>query len=428
MDIQELYKYFLESTGVTTDSRNTPENSIFFALKGETFNGNKFAKQALENGCAYVVIDEKEYVLGERYILVNDVLETLQKLANYHRQNFKIPVIAITGTNGKTTTKELIAAVLAKKYKIAFTQGNLNNHIGVPLTLLSLNKSHEMAIIEMGANHPGEIKMLCEISNPNYGIITNIGKAHLEGFGSFENVIKTKKELYDYILKVKGKVFYNCQNDILSGIVKELGVEAVTFGCEECIAELLPTNQYVKANVYYDNKVNYIETNIIGNYNLENILAAFRIGKYFDVEDQEIISAINEYTPKNNRSQFINTGKNNLILDAYNANPTSVMAALNNFISLKQENKILILGDMMELGEDSITEHKNIIDFLKLHEFERIFLVGEIYSSINTSKSITSFKNVTELSEWIDKNPVKDKFILIKGSRAIKLEKLTEKL
>jgi len=285
-----------------------------------------------------------------------------------------------------------------------------------------------MAIIEMGANHPGEIKMLCEISNPNYGIITNIGKAHLEGFGSFENVIKTKKELYDYILKVKGKVFYNCQNDILSGIVKELGVEAVTFGCEECIAELLPTNQYVKANVYYDNKVNYIETNIIGNYNLENILAAFRIGKYFDVENHEILSAINEYKPKNNRSQFINTGKNNLILDAYNANPTSVMAALNNFISLKQENKILILGDMMELGEDSITEHKNIIDFLKLHEFERIFLVGEIYSSINTSKSITSFKNVTELSEWIDKNPVKDKFILIKGSRAIKLEKLTEKL
>jgi len=430
MNIQDLYPIFLKSSGVTTDTRNAIENSIFFALKGETFNGNKFARQALENRCAFAVIDEKEYALDDRYILVTNVLETLQELAGYHRNNLRIPVIAITGTNGKTTTKELIAAVLSKKYKVAFTQGNLNNHIGVPLTLLSINRTHEMAIIEMGANHPGEIKILAEIAKPDFGIITNIGKAHLEGFGSFENVIKTKTELYHYLKTQNGKVFYNRDNEILDEYVQRLELDSISYGrkSNHLYGELLSSEKFLEADIFVDGLIKRICTNLVGGYNLENVLAAISIGKYFKVDLEYLISAIEDYKPKNNRSQFVDTDKNSLILDAYNANPTSVDAALRNFESLHLDHKCVILGDMKELGSESLVEHEKIIKYLENTNFDIKVLIGEIYSSLKTATDILRFKDVNEFNGWLSENPIINSTILIKGSRAVKLEEIVKNL
>ena len=430
MKIADLHKIFLKNSVITIDSRKTEKDAIFFAINGENFDGNKFAKDAIDNGCAYVIVDNPEVVDGSKYILVEDTLKTLQELAAYHRKQLNIPIIAITGTNGKTTTKELIASVLSKKYKVSFTQGNYNNHIGVPLTLLSMNEDTQIGVVEMGANHMNEIKQLCEIASPDYGLITNIGKAHIEGFGSFENIIEAKKELYDYIKLVRGKVFFNKQNIVLSKLVADIKLDTIAFGDESFIVngQVLPSNQFVKLSVNIEGETNEIETYLIGNYNLENILASASIGNYFNIDNHDIISAIEEYIPKNNRSQFLKTDKNNLILDAYNANPTSVEAALENFIALDLQNKCVILGDMLELGEESENEHRIIVDFANNQNFETIILVGNIYSSLQVPDNILQFEEVGELKKWISKNNLHNANILIKGSRGIQLEKIVELL
>ena len=356
MDISTLYKCFTECSGVTTDSRNCPEGSMFIALKGETFNGNAFAAQALEKGCRYAVVDEEQYA-GENphILLVDNCLRTLQELANFHRRTLDTRIIGITGTNGKTTTKELIAAVLQKKYRILYTLGNLNNHIGVPLTLLRLTPDDELAVIEMGANHPGEIKTLSAIVEPDYGIITNVGKAHLEGFGSFEGVIKTKGELYEH-LRYGGEhtIFIDRDNEHLNKISK--GLTCITYGTED-EAELYVSGKagicapFLTFEWRHEDRRHKVSTHLIGSYNLKNALAAIAIGRFFNVSEKDISKALEEYIPHNNRSQLTPTADNNLIVDAYNANPTSMMAALENFRRMEVLHKMVILGDMKELGK-----------------------------------------------------------------------------
>ncbi|MFC2096567.1 UDP-N-acetylmuramoyl-tripeptide--D-alanyl-D-alanine ligase [Bacteroidota bacterium] len=428
MKIEQLYKLFLQYRKITTDSRNIESNSIFFALKGENYDGNKYAKSALDNGCSCAVIDNPEYNKGENYIFVDSVLETLQLLANYHRKQLNIPIIAITGTNGKTTTKELVSNVLEKKFKIANTKGNLNNHIGVPLTLLSMTRNTEIGVVEMGANHVSEIKLLSEIANPDFGIITNIGKAHLEGFGSFDNIVKTKAELYEFIKDKGGKVFYNTDNIILKRLIDQLELNATPFGDKnsEVYGEVDNSEQFLTLNISIGDYHSKICTQLIGNYNLENILAAASIGHYFEVDSKLIAQAIEEYTPQNNRSQFLKTKKNNLFLDAYNANPTSVEASIKNFASLNNSNTCIILGDMLELGKDSIKEHKSIIKLLHSYSFDKIILVGEIFYSIKLNDDFTRFKSTEELIDWLRINSINNLNVLIKGSRGIQLEKIVE--
>ena len=430
MKIEEIYEIYKNASAVTTDTRKIISGAIFFALKGDKFDGNKYAKEAINKGCKFAIVDDKTVVNSKSFILVDNVLSCLQQLAKYHRQQLNIPIIAITGTNGKTTTKELISSVLIKKYKIGSTQGNFNNHIGVPLTLLSFNKETEIGIVEMGANHPLEIKELCQIALPNYGIITNIGKAHIEGFGSFENIIKTKRELFDFIKISNGKVFYNSTNKLLQEAVNDLELDTIAFGKKDSSVrgEILPSNKYLKLNLSIGNSTENVTTQLIGNYNLENILAAACIGNYFRVSNLNIISAIQEYKPQNNRSEFIQTTSNNLYLDAYNANPTSVKAALDNFISLNLNNKVVILGDMLELGIESKKEHEKIIKFISLQDFKRILLVGRIYSSLETPDSITTFDNINELITWIESNKIYNSNVLVKGSRGIQLEQIVDNL
>ena len=373
MKLSALYQIFLDCQLVTTDSRNCPEGSLFIALKGESFNGNAFAGKALETGCAYAVIDESEYAIegDQRYILVDDCLQTLQQLANYHRRQLGTRVIGITGTNGKTTTKELISAVLSQSHNILYTLGNLNNHIGVPSTLLRLKAEHDLAVIEMGANHPGEIKFLSEIVEPDCGIITNVGKAHLEGFGSFEGVIKTKGELYDFLRKKEGStVFIHHDNAYLMNIAE--GLNLIPYGTEDD----LYVNGRITGNSPYltfewkagkDGKSYQVQTQLIGEYNFPNALAAITIGRFFGVEDAKINEALAGYTPQNNRSQLKKTDDNTLIIDAYNANPTSMMAALQNFRNMEVPHKMLILGDMRELGAESAAEHQKIAPHSAFH-------------------------------------------------------------
>jgi len=430
MKIEQLYQIFLKSKSVTTNSRIVESNAIFFALKGENFNGNVYAKNALENGCSYSIVDDPEYVQSDKYILVNDVLKTLQLLGNYHRRQLNIPIIAITGTNGKTTTKELVANVLSKKYNVSYTKGNLNNHIGVPLTLLSMSKNTEIGIVEMGANHMNEIKDLCEIAEPNFGVITNIGKAHLEGFGSFDNIIKTKKELYEYIKTKNGKVFFNSNNSILLDIVKKLSLNSIAFGNSESrvYAEIIPSELFLSFNINIGDFKTIVKTQLIGNYNIENVLAAASIGYYNGINPELIVSAIEEYVPQNNRSQFSETTKNKLFLDAYNANPTSVEASVKNFVSLDIKNKCIVLGDMLELGKESKSEHKKILELLNNYSFDKIILVGKIYKSLDVKIHILQFENVDDLRIWIKTNNLNNFNILIKGSRGIQLEKIVELL
>ena len=387
MKLSALYQIFLDCQLVTTDSRNCPEGSLFIALKGESFNGNAFAGKALETGCAYAVIDESEYAIegDQRYILVDDCLQTLQQLANYHRRQLGTRVIGITGTNGKTTTKELISAVLSQSHNILYTLGNLNNHIGVPSTLLRLKAEHDLAVIEMGANHPGEIKFLSEIVEPDCGIITNVGKAHLEGFGSFEGVIKTKGELYDFLRKKEGStVFIHHDNAYLMNIAE--GLNLIPYGTEDD----LYVNGRITGNSPYltfewkagkDGKSYQVQTQLIGEYNFPNALAAITIGRFFGVEDTKINEALAGYTPQNNRSQLKKTDDNTLIIDAYNANPTSMMAALQNFRNMEVPHKMLILGDMRELGAESAAEHQKIADYLKECAFEKVWLVGDQFGA-----------------------------------------------
>lgn len=429
MQIDQFYSIFLKHPTITTDSRNIPENSLFFALKGASFNGNQFAEEALNKGAAYAIIDEPASLKNEKCILVDDVLTFLQKLARFHRDQLKLPILAITGTNGKTTTKELIAAVLSKKFRLNYTKGNLNNHIGVPLTLLAMTGETEMGVVEMGANHPGEIKTLCEIANPDYGIITNIGKAHLEGFGSFEGVIRTKSELYDFLRAKAGKCFINADNELLNKQAYQL--EKISFGTSTSNylpGELADSSGYLTVKAFFPKGWLYIKSKLVGGYNLENVLAAACVGKYFGVDPLEIQQAIEDYTPSNNRSQLINAGSNTIIMDAYNANPTSMQAALSNFVSLKNQQKCLILGDMLELGETSGTEHQRIVDYIEEFDVAEVFLVGNEFGKTNCRKKEKKFEHVELLSNYLKTQPIENKLILIKGSRGIRLEKILDQL
>lgn len=423
MKIKDIYDIFTNSNGVCTDTRTIQPNSIFFALKGENFNGNKFAKSALEKGASYAIIDEKEFAIGNNIILVNNVLETLQKLANYHRKQFDIPFIGITGSNGKTTSKELINSVLSQNFKTHFTLGNLNNHIGVPLTLLSIKKDCEIAIIEMGANHIGEIKALCEIAEPTYGIITNIGTAHIEGFGSKEGVRKGKSEMYDFVSK-KGKlVFTNNDDDVLSEISKKLIKYTYGKSDADCTASIIS----IKPNIKLKWNNSEIKSNLYGEYNFYNILLAICVGQYFKVPKEKIINGIETYVSTNNRSQLIETNNYKIYLDAYNANPSSMNAAINSFASNSDDNKLMILGDMLELGDISQSEHQNIVNNASEVNIDSYF-VGEEFNKVPNKFNFKYFKNSKELIEYLETNKINSSSILVKGSRGIRLEKVAEYL
>ncbi len=433
--IEELYKVFLLSEGITTDSRTRGNNKIFFALKGERFNGNVFAPQALKNGCRLAVVDDPGYVAGDDYFPVNDTLQCLQELAAFHRQKKKIPLLAITGSNGKTTTRELITSVLSKKYKVLSTQGNLNNHIGVPLTLLNI-RDHEMAVVELGANHPGEIRKLCEIALPDFGIITNIGKAHLEGFGTMDKLIHTKRELYQYLQKHNGSIFVNFNDPVLKKITEKNFPDKIIYGNHPdsvCQGKITGDELMVKASVTWNHEhrkgIAGIQTKLTGAYNLDNILASFTVGLFFNVEENDIADAIRTYVPANNRSQLVTTSLNNtIILDAYNANPTSMHNALMNFVTRRNSNKTAILGDMLELGEYSSREHEILIDILKEHKNISAFLVGREFMRADKNNEFKTFKDTDQLNSYLKANPVSGHLILIKGSRAIRLEEVVVQL
>lgn len=433
--MQELYTHYLKHPRICTDTREIKAGAIFFALKGDNFNANQFAEKALNEGCSLAVIDEPEYKKDDRYFLVKDVLKALQDLANYHRRQLSIPVLAITGTNGKTTSKELVNAVLTEKYNVLATKGNLNNHIGVPLTLLAISKEHELAIIEMGANHQGEIAMLCSIAEPTFGMITNIGKAHLEGFGGPDGVIKAKNELYIYIKQQQGKLFVNADNELLMRLSEN--ANRVTFGTAsmaDYMGMLIDSNPFVrlKCKAKSDGQSfedsNPIETSLIGKYNFENILAAACIGNYFKVDEQQIKSGLEKYVPSNNRSQVMQTKSNLVLMDAYNANPSSMNAAIENFAQMDRKDKLVILGDMLELGEDSEKEHKQIIELLKQKNILRAILVGPHFMKAAQPPYTQLFQTSEEALQYLKKFPVNNVTVLVKGSRGIKLEKLVEAL
>ncbi len=433
MDIPELYSIFCNYPSVTTDSRICPKDSIFFALKGDRFNGNLFAEKALEAGCVYAVVEEwEENYENERIIQVDNVLETLQNLANWHRKKLKIPVIAITGTNGKTTTKELISISLSREFKVASTQGNFNNHIGVPLTLLSINKSHEIAVIEMGANHPGEIKELCEIAEPDYGLITNVGRAHLEGFGTFENVVKTKAELYNYIHENEGKVFVNKDNSVLLELSE--GMNRILYGKNDLMlfasGTIVDATPFLEFDWYFFDNSYRVKTHLVGEFNFDNAIAAVAVSKFFGINSERISSSLEEYEPTNYRSQFKRTDKNDLIIDSYNANPTSMKTSLDFFISTPTNlPKMVILGEMKELGDVSIEEHKKLVKYLDDKSFSLICLVGEVFKDMNLdSNKYLLFSNVENLIEKLKSESVKDYYIFIKGSHSVRLDKVLEYL
>ncbi len=421
ISIAQLHRKFRESAGISIDTRSLQYGEMFFCLKGENFNANKFAKQALDQGALYVIIDDKDYYINERTILVSDALEYLQLLASYHRRQFDIPFIGITGTNGKTTTKELVNAVLSKKFNTHATSGNFNNHIGVPLTLLSIPDNTEIAIIEMGANHIGEIAELCKMSEPNYGIITSIGKAHLEGFGSIEGVIKTKTELYKSINNSAGTLFVNSDSDLLLDLSKDYN--RITYGSNannDTVGKKIETSVFSTLQW----KTYNIESQLVGSYNFDNIMAAICIGSYFQVEDSMIAEAIELYAPENQRSQWKKTDYNELIIDAYNANPTSMKVALSSIAELKTVNKWLILGDMLELGSESNNEHLEIVNSIDKEQLKKSIFVGNYFMEIGKTKDINCFSATSDAAEWIENNPIKQSVVLIKGSRGIALEGL----
>jgi UDP-N-acetylmuramoyl-tripeptide--D-alanyl-D-alanine ligase len=430
MKLEELYRIYLEHPRVTTDSRKIGEGSIFFALKGENFNGNSFARNALDMGASYAVIDDENYVTDERTILVDNVLHMLQDLARLHRQKSGIPILAITGSNGKTTTKELVASVLSRKFKIVFTEGNLNNHIGVPLTLLRLTPDTQIGIVEMGANHPDEIDELCKIALPDFGLITNVGRAHLEGFGSFEGVIRTKTELYRFLQHNNGTIFINRANPFLSKLAgHERNVSYTTEkGGEGLEGEAISSEPFLVFKVLFPKGWLYIKTGLFGRYNLENAMAAAAVGLYFGIDPTEIASAIEAYHPDNNRSQMVNTERNSLLMDAYNANPSSTTAALENFAQLDVPVKGVILGDMLELGTVSHEEHQRIVDLLIAMKLDVVFLVGPLFSGCHLPDTFQRFNDSNELATFLkDKQPTGYHF-LIKGSRGMKLESIVPSL
>ena len=444
MDIKELYQLYQQHPCITTDSRDCPKDSIFLALKGESFDGNKFAASAIEKGCAYAIIDEPEYKQDDRFILVDNCLQTFKDLAREHRRQFDIPVIGITGTNGKTTTKELIATVLQQKYNVLYTQGNFNNDVGVPKTLFRLTKEHEIAVIEMGASHPGDIKTLVETAEPTCGLITNVGKAHLQGFGSFEGVIKTKCELYDFLRSRKDSlIFINADNEHLIdqiGEEEEIWLSPYSTDPEKqysCISgEIIACDPFLKfrwreplmvlEEEGRSTKWHKVQTQLIGSYNIDNLLAAIAVGINFGVERKKICEALENYAPSNNRSQMTVTAKNHLVVDAYNANPSSMQAALENFSLMQADHKMAILGQMGELGADSDKEHRQLVSYLEATGFDEIWLVGDNFRNIPCS--FRKFHDVEEVKAAIQEHCPEGFYILIKGSNSNKLFQLPELL
>lgn len=421
MRIEEIYQCFLECNSVCTDTRNIQENTLFIALKGENFDANTFVKEALNKGAKYVILDNKEFCTdSNKMLLVEDSLQTLQLLANYHRKQLGLPIVALTGSNGKTTSKELIYSVLSKKYNTKATIGNLNNHIGVPLTLLSFDENTDLGIVEMGANHQKEIELLCKIAEPDFGYITNFGRAHLEGFGGIKGVIAGKSEMYSYLENTNKMAFVNLDDTIQ--VEKTMNLPIYSFSFDDIVADVCFTEAQAQpmANLKMNNTV--IHSNLTGTYNLTNIAIAATIGNYFNVSDEEIKDAIESYFPSNNRSQWIQKDSNKILLDAYNANPSSMTVAIENFAQLNDKNKILFLGDMFELGNESDSEHQNIIDLAQKLNL-KTFFIGKHFFKNKNEKSLF-FESYESLSEYITTNPIVEKTILIKGSRGMALEKI----
>ena len=425
--IRELYRIYRNHRKVSIDSRTIEKNAIFFALKGENYDGNSFAKNAIAKGATIAVIDNPKYKVDDKYILVRDSLQTLQDLAKYHRQQMDIPFIAISGTNGKTTTKELIKAILCQKYHTFGTKENLNNHIGVPISILSIPTEAEIAVIEMGANHIGEISLLCNITQPGFGVITNIGKAHLEGFGSIDGVIKAKSELYHFLKSNKGIVFTNHDDKLLMNLSE--GNQRITYGSVNSgnyTASIQNTIPYLEILWKSPDGPIKINTKLFGDYNFYNILAAISIGEFFKVNTDLIKKGIESFSPGNNRSQVINTVSNMIFMDAYNANPTSMELAILQFDKMPAKHKVIIIGDMLELGKESHNEHKKILELIKKLKIDQVILIGEQFKSVLTDEGFIVFNDVDEAKHWIQSScPIKNASILIKGSRKMELEKVT---
>ena len=435
MNTKELHALFLNHYVICTDTRANKQGSLFFGLKGDNFNGNRFAVQALETGSSFAIIDDPEYLCDGRCILVDDVLISLQELATYHRKYLNIPILAITGSNGKTTTKELCHVVLSQKFNTVSTQGNLNNHIGVPLTLLRATSETEIMVVEMGANHLHEIAFLCEIAQPNHGIITNIGKAHLEGFGSFDGIVRTKKELYNYIAANGDELFVNSDNQLLMDLSPDQKKNTYGLtGSPDIQGYGVEIDPFVSIMVGIRTKdgnmitAGKLESNLPGKYNVENILAATAVGTFFNIDFDLIAGAIHRYIPENNRSQLLDTKLNRVILDAYNANPTSMEHDITNFIEMPGTNKTLIIGDMMELGDQTDQEHELVLSLIDLHRFGTVILVGEYFNRMIGDRDYISLLDTNAAIDWIQNNPVKDQQVLVKGSRLIGLEKIIKVL
>lgn len=423
MHIEELYRLFLQHPSIQTDTRKLKNDDLFFALKGDNFNGNQFALQALEKGAAYAIVDEEITNGNDRIILVEDVLSTLQQLAKYHRQQFNIPFLAITGSNGKTTTKELVHAVLSSHFKTYTTEGNLNNHIGIPLTLLKVKRDAEIAVIEMGANHQKEIEGYCKYALPTHGLINNVGKAHLEGFGGIEGVKKGKGELYDFIRETNGTIFINTDFDYLTEMSQ--GIEKkISYGThdEATAGKLISSEPFLIVDITSNAEIGEINTHLVGDYNLPNVLAAVCVGLYFGVPAGKIRSAIENYIPSNSRSQLINVGTNKIILDAYNANPSSMQLAIENFAKLPAEKKVLMLGAMAELGETSVAEHQLIVDLIKKFSWHKVVLVGGDFNKI--AHPFENFNSSSEARDWFINQHLTNTHLLIKGSRSMKMEEI----
>ncbi|MFL9482437.1 UDP-N-acetylmuramoyl-tripeptide--D-alanyl-D-alanine ligase [Chitinophagaceae bacterium LWZ2-11] len=425
MTIEQLYRLYLINNSVQTDSRKLKKGDLFFALKGPNFNANEFAIKALEQGASYAIVDEDIDPINERLIKVDNVLETLQQLAKHHRQQFSIPFIAITGSNGKTTTKELVSAVLATHYKTYTTQGNLNNHIGVPLTILSIHNDAEMAVIEMGANHQKEIEGYCSYTLPTHGIITNAGKAHLEGFGGIEGVKKGKGELYDFLRATAGSAFVYWDYDYLQTMSNGIS-QIIKYGTKEgeVTGHVITSEPFLEVAISKGLNISSVKTKLVGEYNLPNVLCAAVIGKYFNVPEEKIKQALEDYIPSNSRSQLIEKGSNKIILDAYNANPSSMRAAIENFAKLHTDNKILMLGGMMELGKESIEEHKKLIDLLEKYPWKKVILVGGDFAKVK--HPFIYFNNSLEAKKWYTEQSLANTHLLIKGSRSMQMEKILE--
>ena len=421
---QTIYQAFINYPSISTDTRKNVKDTIFFALSGENFNGNAYAQKALEQGARFAVIDDPSYALDDRCLLVNDTVITLQEIARLHRSRNPIPLIGITGSNGKTTTKNLISAVLGSDKKVTSTKGNFNNHIGLPLTILSIDKTTEIAVVEMGANHIGEIEALCNIALPGSGIITNIGKAHLEGFGSFEGIIKAKNELFQFLKDTDGSVIVNADDELLMDL--STGIKRFTYGKldADITARITEYSPYLAVQWEYKGKVYDLDTSLYGKYNFYNILAAISVGLNFGIPTDKINESIRLFRPEDNRSQLMRTNTNNIILDAYNANPVSMSEAILSFKEYRKDNSWLILGDMFELGDSSVKEHILIVDLLRECRFENVFLVGNVFHQLNVPDSFKTFVTTEDLIQYISENPLENANILIKGSRGMYLEKI----